>query len=362
MKKKILLLIPACILLGSLVWTFAAADKDDPLASLSYLTGEFMEELDEKIEKALDQSDKKLLKELDDADGVIEVEVASAWTERRMKEADVLRGTTGTGVLLLAGGMKVSYENGAVVDVTTGEEVPSGTLLEPQHRYLVAEETEADFRVTTPTAVIDYQGMYDFRDSDTPDYNAMARVIRALNLFRGTTTGYGEGFELENPATRIQALIMFIRVLGEEEQALAWEGEHPFKDVLDWAKPYVGYAYEMGYTNGVGPNAFAPDAPATAKQYTEFVLRAMGYSSTANTDLSDTLLRAWEADVLTEGEMETFEELETFSRAEMVYISYYALFADLPTGETLADSLQDKGVFDSDAWKSAKRMVDTDRF
>jgi len=362
MKKKLLLLIPACILLGSLVWTFAAADEDDPLASLSYLTGEFMEELEEKIEKALDKSDKSLLKEWKDGDKVIEVDIASTWTERRMKEDDALRGTTGTGVLLLAGGMKVEIESGAVVDVTTGKELSDGAALELQHRYLVAEDAEADFRVTTPTAVMDYQGPYDFRDSDTPDYNAMARAIRELNLFRGTTTGYGEGFELENPATRIQALIMFIRVLGEEEQALAWEGENPFKDVLDWAKPYVGYAYEMGYTNGVGPNAFAPDAPATAQQYTEFVLRAMGYSSTANTDLSNTLLRAWEADVLTEGEVEAFEELTTFSRAEMVYISYYALFADLPTGETLAQSLQDKGVFDSAAWKSAKKMVDTDRF
>ena len=85
MKKKLLLLIPACMLLGSLVWTFAAADEDDPLASLSYLTGEFMEELEEKIEKALDKSDKSLLKEWKDGDNVIEVDIASTWTERRMK-------------------------------------------------------------------------------------------------------------------------------------------------------------------------------------------------------------------------------------------------------------------------------------
>ena len=360
MKKKILALALCCGVLGSLA--YAAADKSDPLASLSYLTGAFLEELEERIEARLDRSDKALLKKLKDSDGKIEVDIASTWTERRMKKDDVLRGVTGTGVLLLSGGMEVEYDEGAVVDVTTGREVPSGATLEYQHRYLVAEDTQASFIVTTPTAVMDYQGAYDFRDSDTPDYNAMARAIRELNLFRGTTIGYGEGFELENPATRIQALIMFIRVLGEEEQALAWEGEIPFTDVLDWAKPYVGYSYEMGYTNGVGPKSFAPDAKATAQQYTEFVLRAMGYSSTANTDLSDTLVRAWEDGVLTEGEVEAFGDLETFSRAEMVYISYYALFADLPDGLTLAEDLQDKGVFTAGDWKSAKKMVSTERF
>lgn len=39
----------------------------------------------------------------------------------------------------------------------------------------------------------------------------------------GRLTGYGQGYDLEAAPTRLQALIMFIRVLGEEEQALAWE-------------------------------------------------------------------------------------------------------------------------------------------
>lgn len=362
MKKKFLLLILSCTLLGSLAWALAAADKEDPLASLSYLTGEFWETVEEAVDKRLDKSDQKLLEEVEESGGEIEVELASAWTETRLKEEDVLEGTTGTGALLLAGAMEVHYDTGAVVDVTDGTVIPSGESLQAQHRYLVAEDTAAVFRVTSPTAVMTYQGPYDFRLSDTPDYNAMARAIRELHLFRGTEVATGEGFELENPATRIQALIMFIRVLGEEEEALAWEGEIPFKDVLDWAKPYVGYAYEMGYTNGISPTAFGADMGATAQQYTEFVLRAMGYSSTANTDLSDTLQRAWEAGVLTEGEMENLGTLPVFTRAEMVYISYYALFAELPDGDTLADSLKSKDVFTSKEWKTAKAMVDTDRF
>ena len=361
MKKKLLLCLTACLLLGSLVWSMAAADEDDPLASLSYLTGTFTEKVEEKVEDKLDESDEELLEQLEEEGGT-PVTIASTWQEKRLKNGDALEGVTGTGALLLAGAMNVTYESGAVVDVTAGTVVESGAALEKNHRYLVAEDTAADFVVTSPTAVLDYQGTYSFRESDTPDYNAMARAIRALHMFRGTTIGYGEGFELEEPATRIQALIMFIRVLGEEEAALAWTGEIPFVDVLDWAKPYVGYAYEKGYTNGTGPTTFSPDMAATANQYTEFVLRAMGYSSTANTDLSDTLERAYRDDVLTEGEVEKLGTLPAFTRAELVYISYYALHAELPDGDTLAERLQDQAVFTAKEWKDAKKLVTTERF
>ena len=101
---------------------------------------------------------------------------------------------------------------------------------------------------------------------------------------------------------------------------------------------------------------------ATANQYTEFVLRAMGYSSTANTDLSDTLQRAWNDGVLTEGEVETLGSLSAFTRAELVYISYYALHAELPDGDTLADRWQDQEVFTAKEWKAAKKLVTTERF
>ena len=43
--------------------------------------------------------------------------------------------------------------------------------------------------------------------SSTVDYNAMAAALKQLNLFRGTLTGYGEGYDLELAPTRLQALI-----------------------------------------------------------------------------------------------------------------------------------------------------------
>ena len=357
--KKRALAAALCVVLAVGV-CLAAGDAGDPLASLSYLTGTFSDTADRRIDTALDQSDRDLRERIEQGELA---EVAATWQETRLKEGDTLLGVTGTNVLLLAGGLQVTYESGAVVDVTTGSVVPSGTALAVNHRYMTAEDTSAVYSVTSKTAVVDYQGQYAFTYSAAPDYNAMAASLRSLHLFKGTFTGYGSGYDLEAAPTRLQALIMFIRVLGEEEQALAWTGTTPFQDIEkgSQAERYVGYAYEKGYTNGYSTTAFKPSGAVNAYQYTEFVLRAMGYSSAANTDLSSTLTRAMDAGVLTEGEVAALQK-DAFLRAQLVYISYYALEADLPDGSTtLADRLMDLGIFTTREWRDSWDLVSTRR-
>lgn len=358
--KKLALLFPVGAVLAVVVWAFAAGDAGDPLASLSYLEGTYTKTVEHKVDQALDDSDEVLRARLEEGELV---DSAAVWQEKRLKESDVLLGVTGTNVLLLAGDARVTYASGAVVDATNGSVIPSGTALSVNHRYITAEDTSAVFAVTSKTAVVDYQGQYSFSYSDCPDYNAMAAALKTLNLFRGTFTGYGEGYDLEAAPTRLQALIMFIRVLGEEEQALSWSGTTPFRDIEkgSQAEQYVGYAYEMGYTNGYTADTFRPAGAVNAYQYTEFVLRAMGYSSAANTDLSATLIRATDAGVLTAREVAALQT-ETFLRAQLVYISYYALHSVLPDGSsTLADTLMDLGVFQAGDWRQAQRLVQTER-
>lgn len=342
MRKKILFLLPLCLLAAAAVWAAAAGDAADPLASLSYLNGVFTSKVDTAVNDRLDRSETLLQENAGTAPAS-----AASWTEVRLKQDDILLASTGDGVLLLAGSGTVTYPAGAVVDVTAGEVVPSGESLTVRHRYLAAEDTSASFTVTSKTAVVNWQGACAFYYSTSTDYNAMAAALKAMHLFQGSFTGYGQGFDLEVSPTRLQALIMFIRVLGEESEALAWSGACPFTDVeagTNGAK-YVGYAYEKGYTNGWSATQFRPSAPVNARQYTEFVLRALGYSSAANTDLSDTLSRARSAGVLTEGEAAMLQR-DPFLRAELVYISYYALEAQVSgTGRTLGEQLMDKGVY-----------------
>ncbi|QUO37704.1 S-layer homology domain-containing protein [Dysosmobacter sp. Marseille-Q4140] len=358
MKKKRFLLPVLCLLipLALMVSALAAGgDLSDPLASLSYLTGIFTDTVDKRVDEKLNASDQALLS------GNLEAVSGSStatWTETRLKEGDVLTGSTGTSVLVLAGGARVTF-SGAVVDVTTGTAVTSGSALAVNHRYLVAENTTADFTVTSKTAVVDYQGPYAFRYSNATDYNAIAAALKTLNLFKGSFTGYGEGYDLEVAPTRLQALIMFIRVLGEEDAALAYTGPMPFTDVAagSQSEKYVGYAYSKGYTNGYSATTFRPSQTVTAGQYMEFMLRALGYSSAANTDLSGTLDNAYANGVITSGELTALQS-GTFLRADLVYVSYYALDATMTgTGITLRDTLMNKGTFTSAQVSAAAALV-----
>ncbi len=358
MKKKRFLLPALCLLipLALMVSALAAGgDLSDPLASLSYLTGIFTDTVNKRVDEKLNASDQALLSgNLEAVSG----SSAATWTETRLKEGDVLTGSTGTSVLVLAGGARVTF-SGAVVDVTTGTAVTSGSALTVNHRYLVAENTTADFTVTSKTAVVDYQGPYAFRYSNATDYNAIAAALKTLNLFKGSFTGYGEGYDLEVAPTRLQALIMFIRVLGEEDAALAYAGPMPFTDVAagSQSEKYVGYAYSKGYTNGYSATTFRPSQTVTAGQYMEFMLRALGYSSAANTDLSGTLDNAYANGVITSGELAALQS-GTFLRADLVYVSYYALDATMAgTGITLRDTLMNKGTFTSAQVSAAAALV-----
>ena len=361
MKKKIILLLSLC-LLSAAVYALAAGDASDPLASLSYLNGTFTSKVNTQVDEKLDASDAALLSG-SGADAAGSGSVATGWAECRLKSGDTLVGQTGTSVLLLAGSGSVTFGSGAVVDVTTGSAVTSGSPLTVNHRYLTAEDTTATFTVTSKTAVLDYQGPYSFSYSSAVDYNAMAGALKTLHLFQGSFTGYGQGYDLEVAPTRLQALIMFIRVLGEEDAALAWSGSTPFTDIAagTQAAQYVGYAYEKGYTNGFTATTFRPSQTITAQQYVEFMLRALGYSSNANTDLTSTFDNAVLYGVLTAGERSQLTG-GTFLRADLVYVSYYALdVVEASSGQLLSQVLQEKGVFTSAELSAAQAMVTSSR-
>ena len=76
-------------------------------------------------------------------------------------------------------------------------------------------------------AVLPAQAAYE------PQYTAEAETLYELGLFKGTGIN-ADGtpvFSLENNATRLQALIMLIRLLGQEDEALATTAPNPFTDI-----------------------------------------------------------------------------------------------------------------------------------
>lgn len=93
----------------------------------------------------------------------------------------------------------------------------------------------------------------------------------------GVFVGSDNGFELNRPATRLEGIIMLIRLLGEEDDALDTHYEFPFDDVPPWATEYVSYAYNYGLSNGISETKFGSNDPLTNDQYFTFMARALGY-------------------------------------------------------------------------------------
>lgn len=164
-----------------------------------------------------------------------------------------------------------------------------------------------------------------------------------MGLFQGTDTdemGFPV-FSLDRPSNRAQGVTMLVRLLGQEEAALAGTWETPFQDVPDWAAPYVGYAYANGLTQGKSETVFDPDSTLRAQEYLTFVLRALGYDSQSDFawdspwTLSDEL-------GITQGEYG--EETADFDRGDVAWISQRALSAvQKGTEETLEEALAQAG-------------------
>lgn len=274
----------------------------------------------------------------------------AAFMDMRLKKGDTIQVGAGSGFLLLAGTAAVNYPSGAVVDISSGAVQPVGAATAGK-RYLVAENTAATVTVTSPTAVLSVEGYYGEALSSETDYNALALALKTLGLFKGSDTAYGFGYDLEQPPTRIQGLIMFLRLVGEEKAALASTAKNPFTDVPAWCRPYVAYAYEKGYTKGVdaAKMLFGPNNTMQAADYMTFVLRALGYQeggATPDFTWSTALDSSTKLGVLTAGEQKILSE-QTFLRAHVVYVSYFALDASYQDGgNTLEQKLVSDGVFD----------------
>ena len=356
MKKPAVILLAAAILVSGA----AVCAAGETLISKSYLSDTYLPEVEkqmtQRVEEGTEETYQSALAALEQkqqnylalAGG--EQSYAPALTDLRFKKGDVVTLTAGSGGMLLAGGVSLSYTGGGVIDVTAGQAVTSGSALSLRHRYVAGEGTTASLTVTSDTAVLSVEGYYSAALSNSVDYNALADALYALGLFQGSGTAYGSGYDLEVASTRIMGVVMFLRLIGEEEAALASTAVNPFVDTPAWCDRYVAYAYAKGYTNGIGTNAagqlcFAPDRKISAEEYMTLILRALGYTdSGAAPDFTwDTAISksvAW--GVLTAGEQAMLTQSE-FLRAQIVYLSYFSLNASMKSGGVLLERTVSSG-------------------
>lgn len=153
---------------------------------------------------------------------------------------------------------------------------------------------------------------------------AIAEYLYQQGLFKGKGAD-ADGrpiFALEDTASRAEATVMFVRVIGKEKEALRTEYTAPFTDVPAWAEGHAGYAYTQGYMKGTGDSAFSPDRQITMQEFVVLMLRHLGY--TEGTDFTwDTALSFAKTIGLTDNVPEAAETL--FTRGHMVTICYNCL-------------------------------------
>lgn len=184
------------------------------------------------------------------------------------------------------------------------------------------------------------------------NYTNCADSLHEMGLFQGTQNGY----DLDRTPTRAEAAVMLVRLLGKEAEAKALTYTAPFTDLKGWEKPYVQYLYSNGLANGTNRTTFNPTDKCTAQMYAVFLLRALGYSDTADFSYANAIETAREQGIYDTGII----NVQNFLRDDAAAASYTALSVSPKNSEgTLLDQLvSENAITEADA-KSYQNLFST---
>ena len=184
------------------------------------------------------------------------------------------------------------------------------------------------------------------------NYTNCADSLHEMGLFQGTQNGY----DLDRTPTRAEAAVMLVRLLGKEAEAKTLTYTAPFTDLKGWEKPYVQYLYSNGLANGTNRTTFNPTGKCTAQMYAVFLLRALGYSDTADFSYANAIETAREQGIYDTGII----NVQNFLRDDATAASYTVLSVSPKNSEgTLLDQLvSENAITEADA-KSYQNLFST---
>lgn len=310
MERRYVRQIFACVLAGTvLVGGALALKKGDSVVSLNYVEDRFqpsaVEEGTEAADAMLQKSYNNAKKELDALQkaytGSGDEETANYSANlgsRDLSRGDKVTLEAGAGVMVLQGAISVIH-NGAVVDVTAGSETASSSVLTTGHRYLVAEDTTAEFTVHSGLARMGVEGFYVLEEGDgsaapfvdVADNDWYAEAADYV-YHKGLIAGMGDDqFAPGLSMSRAMMVTVFYRLAGSPEEQMN-AATTSFTDVKDgsWYAPYVRWGADQGVTSGTGNGTFSPDMQVTRQQVAVmlygFASRSLGLTLSGQADLS----------------------------------------------------------------------------
>ncbi len=184
---------------------------------------------------------------------------------------------------------------------------------------------------------------------DSPASLRHAQQLESLRLMRGVgvlsdgSTDYG----LNQTPTRLQGIILLVRLLGAEKDALSLPADTPFRDLNpdDENARYVAYAWRNGITKGASDTAFHPGQNLTSRMFLTFLFRALGYNeSSGDFEWGEQADFAARLGMITPETAQMIEKIN-LNRGDLADLSYAALTCVCKQGGTLAENLRDDGVF-----------------
>ncbi|MBS5143996.1 MAG: hypothetical protein KHY89_00570 [Butyricicoccus pullicaecorum] len=352
MQKQPVVWLALALFLGGTV--AGALSTGDSLVSQSYAVNTYISAVREKakdtVGKNLGETQKKIdalaAKATDtQLKSSVETQVLAALgksSQLNLGVGHTVTAQTGTEVILTSG--KAVIRKGTWINLSTGIQAGVQHALVSHQRYLAAEDGAE--LILQQDSTLEISGQFESGESsvqtENTQYTDYADALHALGLFQGSQNGY----ELTRPATRVEGIVMLIRLLGDEAEAKEYKGKHPFTDVPAWANSYVGYAYKQGYTSGINKTQFGSTMQLRYHDYMTFLLRALGYSdrggdfSWENADKA-----AVDHGIQTEQERMEIKKQGRFLRDHVAYTSYRTLFAKTKDGTRLCDQLVRRGVF-----------------
>lgn len=289
-RKAAVLLVCAGLLIGGAL--AAGLGTGDSVITLSFLEQDFIPRaVTQGVEKVVAYLDETFLSVSDVLDTLADGYLhragggdtggySEAYGRCTVSARDVLTLNCGSGLIPEAGRILLTH-SGTVVNVTTGQEVASGGVLDLNCRYLVAEDTQAVFTVESDTARIALEGEFALQKSGEPaspftditiydGYRDAVRTVYERGLFAGTGDGsiFAPGVKLD----RAMMMTVLFHLAGDpDEERFAATMTFPDVKAGEWYETYVRWAGQQGISAGYGDGNFRPTQTMTYREVVQFL-------------------------------------------------------------------------------------------
>lgn len=166
--------------------------------------------------------------------------------------------------------------------------------------------------------------------------------------------GDGSSYGLENAPTRLEGIIILIRLLGKDGEAMEMQSlPCRFNDVPAWAAGYANYASAEGLAKGISDTLFGTNESMTAQQFHTLMLRVIGYDDGEGDFQWNRSVQAAEKLAILPGDMaQRYDFTSEYTKRDLMETAFCFLEAPFKDGtETLIQKLLDTGAIDQELTK-----------